>query len=133
MSEGEAVIKFFSLSHAAFIFSWEEQGEISKQWVVSTYGIIDSNIIYLYKVEDVLRKDGTQYIAQRNLFDNSLQIKSEKEYYFLTKYYDLNQYFDCGSFTKDSTYDIMLKPRLIKCLECEECLSCLTKGWQLNK
>jgi hypothetical protein len=134
VSEGEAILRFFSLTYGAFIFTWNDKtlDNSIEEWIVSTYGVTE-HAIFLYRVEDVLAKDGTQYIAKRNLLDNSIQIKSDTEYYFLERFFDSTQYFECASFTKEELFGIMLKPRLINCLECEECLSCLTKGWRINK
>lgn len=131
VSEGEAIIQFFSLTCAAEIFAWDgETLPTQNDWIVDKVNAPDKNLVSLYYVDISFR---CNYIAERDLKTGTVQIRSEKDYDRISRYYDLSAYFDCDSFTKSHLYDIMLKPRLISCLECEECLSCVTRGWPINK
>lgn len=132
VSEGEAIIQFFSLTAAAEIFTWERDIESNHvfTWVIDKTNPFDKNIVLLYSINIDFASIS---IAERDLRTETIQIKSEKDYDRLSRYYDLSSFFECGSFTKRYEYDIILKPRLVNCLECEECLSCLAKGWTINK
>jgi hypothetical protein len=145
LSEGEALIQFFTLKQAADIvmvvgngfngptrFTMTTMTDYLRGPFAREAGRLSSEIWFTQSHED----GNERPLAMRDVSNAEIWF-FDKKFYLASheKYFDERQYFHCYNIEAVASGEKAkghLVPRLFDCRTCEKQLACVTKGWTIN-